>query len=299
MKTCLVSLCSALSRHTAAPDEESSIMPASLHVGCKYLKMCFVWVRCHRGCDMPSIASGSLLPILHNSLWHLIPASNIWKLKIGKGVCRAVIWCVLGFEKDLKLKARESKKTYRYHHGYVTLNKPLVMIHSWQLAKWNRIFLLFIVLPCKTYTTTRKKSLQKGSITLLTSPGQTGGPAEQLLPKVHLLNTHQKSQTQLCNGVLSNPCRKESCRVRSLPQGNSGTWGTPCLPSALIPSLPRISAGVWVEYSSGVLHVQELQQPLRDLLFTESRNRGIIEYPELEGTHKDNWVEALPLSPSQ
>lgn len=235
MKTCLVSLCWALSQHTAAPDEESSIMPASLHVGCKYLKMCFVWVRCHRGSDMPSIASGSLLPILHNSLWHLIPASNIWKLKIGKGICRAVIWCVLGFEKDLKLKARESKKAYRYHHGYVTLNKPLVMIHSWQLAKWSRIFLLFIVLPCKT------------------SLSQTGGAAEQLLPKVYLLKMHQKSKTQLCDDILTNICRKESCRVRSLTQGNSGTQGNPFPPRALIPSLPCISAGVWVEYSSGVL----------------------------------------------
>lgn len=91
-----------------------------------------------------------------------LAASSIWKPKIGKGICRAVIWCVLGFKKDHKLKAVESKKAYQYHHGYVTLNKPLVMIHSWLLAKWNRIFLLFIVLPCKTCTTTgRKKSPER------------------------------------------------------------------------------------------------------------------------------------------
>lgn len=169
------------------PNEESSILPASLHTGCKYLEICFIWVRCHGGCDMHTIASGSLLPILHNSLWHLIPPSNIWKLKIGNGICRAVIWCVPGFKKDLKLKAWESKKAYQYHHGYVTLNKPLVMIHSWLLAKWNGIFLLFIVLSCKTYKTLRKKNLQKGSVTLPTTPSQTAGPGSVgAFPKVYL-----------------------------------------------------------------------------------------------------------------
>lgn len=53
----------------AAPDGEGTIPPNSLYVGCKYLKICFVWVKCHGGCDFPTIASGSLAPIVHNSLW--------------------------------------------------------------------------------------------------------------------------------------------------------------------------------------------------------------------------------------
>ena len=53
----------------ATPDEESSVLPHSLRVGCKYLKTCFVRARCHGGCDFPAVASGSLMPVLRNSLW--------------------------------------------------------------------------------------------------------------------------------------------------------------------------------------------------------------------------------------
>lgn len=122
-----------------------------------------------------------------------LAASSIWKPKIGKGICRVVIWCVLGFKKDHKLKAVESKKAYQYHHGYVTLNKPLVMIHSWLLAKWNRI-LLFIVLPCKTCTVTRRKNLQKRTVAFLTIPAHTGASDSTATPRCPPACTHLKTK---------------------------------------------------------------------------------------------------------
>lgn len=69
-QTCLVWHCSAgpYLDPIAAPDGESAVPPNSLYVGCKYL-ICFVWVKCHGGCDFLTIASGSLTSIVHNSLW--------------------------------------------------------------------------------------------------------------------------------------------------------------------------------------------------------------------------------------
>lgn len=124
-----------------------------------------------------------------------LAASSTWKLKIRKGICRVAIQRVLGFKKDRKLKAVESKKAYQYHHGYVTLNKPLVMIHSWLLAKWNRI--LFIVLSCKTCTPTRRKSLQKGTVTFLTIRGCIGDLCSVAIPRRP--PTHVDSKTKRWN----------------------------------------------------------------------------------------------------
>lgn len=69
------------------------------------------------------------MPVLHNSLWQAGSFQHL-KAENRKGHLQGGDMIVLGFKKDRRLKAVESKKAYQYHHGYVTLNKPLVMIHS-------------------------------------------------------------------------------------------------------------------------------------------------------------------------